>query len=178
MLPGSHLLSVLIFFPAIGALALLLLRGDDHVWIRRLALTISVAEFLLSLLMIPGVQPGVAGYGLVEYYNWIANPPIHYHLGVDGISLFLVILTTFLTPISILASWSSIHLRVKEFFVMLLMLEVGVVGVFVSLDLFLFYVFWEVGLVVSAQMGQRSAHPLRRRVRGLMEVELRVREGA
>jgi NADH-quinone oxidoreductase subunit M len=150
MLPGSHLLSVLIFFPAIGALALLLLRGDDHVWIRRLAMTISVAEFLLSLLLIPGVQPGVAGYSLVEYYNWIANPPIHYHLGVDGISLFLVILTTFLTPISILASWSSITLRVKEFFVMLLMLEVGVVGVFLSLDLFLFFLFWEVMLIPMA----------------------------
>jgi NADH-quinone oxidoreductase subunit M len=150
MIPGSHLLSVLIFFPATGALALLLLRGDDHVWIRRLALTISVAEFLLSLLLIPGVQPGVAGYSLVEYYNWIANPPIHYHLGVDGISVFLVILTTFLTPISILASWSSINHRVKEFFVMLLMLEVGVVGVFVSLDLFLFFLFWEVMLIPMA----------------------------
>ncbi len=150
MIPGSHLLSVLIFFPAIGALALLLLRGDDHVWIRRLALTISVAEFLLSLLLIPGVQPGVAGYSLVEYYNWIANPPIHYHLGVDGISVFLIILTTFLTPISILASWSSINHRVKEFFVMLLMLEVGVVGVFVSLDLFLFFLFWEVMLIPMA----------------------------
>jgi NADH-quinone oxidoreductase subunit M len=150
MIPGSHLLSVLIFFPAIGALALLLLRGDDHVWIRRLALTISIAEFLLSLLLIPGVQPGVAGYSLVEYYNWISNPPIHYHLGVDGISMFLVILTTFLTPISILASWSSINQRIKEFFVMLLMLEVGVVGVFVSLDLFLFFLFWEVMLIPMA----------------------------
>jgi NADH-quinone oxidoreductase subunit M len=150
MIPGSHLLSVLIFFPAIGALALLLLRGDDHVWIRRLALTISIAEFLLSLLLIPGVQPGVAGYSLVEYYDWIANPPIHYHLGVDGISLFLVILTTFLTPISVLASWSSVHQRIKEFFVMLLMLEVGVVGVFVSLDLFLFFLFWEVMLIPMA----------------------------
>jgi NADH-quinone oxidoreductase subunit M len=150
MLAGNHLLSVLIFFPAIGALALLLLRGDDHLWIRRLALTISIAEFLLSLLMIPGVQPGVAGYSLVEYYNWIAAPPIHYHLGADGISLFLVILTTFLTPISILASWSSINHRVKEFFVMLLMLEVGVVGVFVSLDLFLFFLFWEVMLIPMA----------------------------
>jgi NADH-quinone oxidoreductase subunit M len=99
MVPGSHLLSVLIFLPAIGSLALLLLRGDDHVWIRRLALTISVAEFLLSLLLVPGVPLGVAGYNLVEDYRWIADPPIHYHLGVDGISLFLVILTTFLTPI-------------------------------------------------------------------------------
>jgi NADH-quinone oxidoreductase subunit M len=93
---------------------------------------------------------GVAGYSLVEYYNWIANPPIHYHLGVDGISLFLVILTTFLTPISILASWSSINHRVKEFFIMLLMLEVGVVGVFVSLDMFLFFLFWEVMLIPMA----------------------------
>ena len=147
-LPG--LLSVLIFFPALGALALLLLRGDDHVWIRRLALTISVVEFIFSLFLIPKVAIGVSGYSLVEYYNWIAVPPIHYHLGIDGISLFLVILTTFLTPISVLASWSSIDHRVKEFFVMLLMLEVGVIGVFVSLDLFLFFLFWEVVLIPMA----------------------------
>jgi NADH-quinone oxidoreductase subunit M len=150
MVPGSHLLSVLIFFPAIGALALLLLRGDDHVWIRRLALTISIAEFLLSLLLIPGVPIGVAGYTLVEDYRWITDPPIRYHLGVDGISLFLVILTTFLTLISVIASWKSIEHRVKEFFVMLLMLEVGVVGVFPSLDLFLFFLFWEVMLIPMA----------------------------
>jgi NADH-quinone oxidoreductase subunit M len=150
MMPGSHLLSVLIFFPAVGALALLLLRGDDHVWIRRLAMTISVAEFLLSLLLIPGVQPGVAGYSIVEDYRWIAEPPIHYHLGVDGISVFLIILTTFLTPVSVLASWKSIEHRVKEFFVMLLILEVGVVGVFLSLDLFLFFLFWEVMLIPMA----------------------------
>jgi NADH-quinone oxidoreductase subunit M len=147
-LPG--LLSVLIFFPALGALALLLLRGDDHVWIRRLALTISIVEFIFSLFLIPKVPIGVAGYSLVEYYNWIAVPPIHYHLGIDGISLFLVILTTLLTPISVLASWSSINHRVKEFFVMLLMLEVGVIGVFVSLDLFLFFLFWEVMLIPMA----------------------------
>src|SRR6202043_4047989 len=75
---------------------------------------------------------------------------IHYHLGVDGISLFLVILTTFLTPISIIASWSSISHRVKEFFVMMLMLEVGVIGVFLSLDLFLFFLFWEIMLIPMA----------------------------
>jgi NADH-quinone oxidoreductase subunit M len=150
MLPGGHLLSVLIFFPLIGGLALLLLRGDDHVWIRRLAITVGVAEFLLSLLLIPGVPIGVASYSLVENYKWISDPPIHYHLGVDGISLFLVILTTFLTPISILASWKSVTFRVKEFFVMLLMLEVGVIGVFLSLDLFLFFLFWEVMLIPMA----------------------------
>ena len=148
MMPG--LLSVLIFFPALGALALLLLRGEDHVWIRRLALTISIVEFVFSLFLIPRVPIGVAGYSLVEDYRWISDPPIRYHLGVDGISLFLVILTAFLTPISILASWKSIEHRVKEFFVMLLMLEVGVVGVFLSLDLFLFFLFWEVMLIPMA----------------------------
>ncbi len=147
---AGHLLSVLVFFPALGALALLLLRGDDHVWIRRLALTISVAEFLLSLLLIPGVPAGAARYQLEEFAKWINAPPINYHLGVDGISLFLVILTTFLTLISVIASWKSIERRVKEFFVTLLLLEVGIIGVFFSLDLFLFFLFWEVMLIPMA----------------------------
>jgi len=114
MLPAGHLLSVLIFFPAVGALALLLLRGDDHKFIRIIALIVSLAEFLFSLLMIRSVPIGTAGYHLEEYLKWINQPPINYHLGVDGISLFLVILTTFLTPISILASWKSIERRVKN----------------------------------------------------------------
>jgi NADH-quinone oxidoreductase subunit M len=147
---GGHLLSILIFFPAVGALALLLLRGDDHLFIRRIALIVSVAEFLFSLLLLRGIPLNSGEYRLVEYAQWITIPPIHYHLGVDGISLFLVILTTILTPISVLASWSSINHRVKEFFVMLLMLEVGVVGVFLSLDLFLFFLFWEVMLIPMA----------------------------
>jgi NADH-quinone oxidoreductase subunit M len=150
MLPGGHLLSVLIFFPAVGALALLLLRGDDHKYIRYVALIVSVAELLFSLWMLRVVPTGDASYHLEEFAKWINQPPINYHLGVDGISMFLVILTTFLTPISILASWKSISLRVKEFFVMLLMLEVGVVGVFLSLDLFLFFLFWEVMLIPMA----------------------------
>jgi NADH-quinone oxidoreductase subunit M len=141
---------VLIFFPAVGALALMLLRGDDHKYLRYLALVVSAAEFLFSLLMLRNVHGGDAGYHLEEFAHWINQPPINYHLGVDGISLFLVILTTFLTPISVLASWKSIEHRVKEFFVMLLMLEVGVVGVFLSLDLFLFFLFWEVMLIPMA----------------------------
>jgi NADH-quinone oxidoreductase subunit M len=149
---GGHLLSILIFFPAVGSLALLLLRSDDHVFIRRIALIVSVAEFLFSLLLLRGATLATGDYRLVEYGQWITSPPIHYHLGVDGISLFLVILTTFLTPISILASWSSIGHRVKEFFVMLLMLEVGVIGVFLSLDLFLFFLFWEVMLIPMAML--------------------------
>jgi NADH-quinone oxidoreductase subunit M len=149
MVHGGYLLTIVIFFPAVASLALLLLRGDDHEWIRRLAFTISVVEFIFSLLLLPKVQIGVAGYQIEEFARWINNPPINYHLGVDGISLFLVILTTFLTAVSVLSSWNVKH-RVKEFFVMLLMLEVGIVGVFLSLDLFLFFLFWEVMLIPMA----------------------------
>jgi NADH-quinone oxidoreductase subunit M len=150
MIPGGHLLSVLIFFPAAGALALLLLGSDDHLWIRRLALTVSGVEFVLSIFLLGHVPVGPGGYQREEFAHWIGQPPINYHLGVDGISLFLVILTTFLTPISVLASWKSIEHRVKEFFIMLLMLEAGVIGVFLALDLFLFFLFWEVMLIPMA----------------------------
>ncbi|HZV58784.1 MAG TPA: NADH-quinone oxidoreductase subunit M [Candidatus Eremiobacteraceae bacterium] len=148
MTPG--LLSVLIFFPACGVLALLPLRSDDHTWIRRLALTISLIEFGFSLWLLRNAHIGAAGYQFQEFATWIHYPPINYHLGVDGISLFLVLLTTLLTPVSILASWRSISHRVKEFFIMLLLLEVGVIGVFLSLDLFLFFLFWEVMLIPMA----------------------------
>ena len=150
MLSAGHLLSVLIFFPAVGALALMLLRGDDHKFIRSIAMLVAVAEFLFSLLLLRGVPIGSSGYQLEEFAKWIPAPPIHYHLGVDGISMFLVLLTTFLTPISVLASWSSIQKRVKEFFIMLLLLEVAVIGVFLSLDMFLFFLFWELMLIPMA----------------------------
>jgi NADH-quinone oxidoreductase subunit M len=143
----SYLLSVLTFLPAAGTLALLLLRDEDHVWIRRLALATATAEFVLSLLLLRGFDLHASGYQWEEFRAWIPQPPIHYHVGVDGLSLFLVLLTTLLTPISILASWKSIDQRVKGFFTCLLMLETGVVGVFVSLDLFLFFLFWEVMLI-------------------------------
>jgi NADH-quinone oxidoreductase subunit M len=144
------ILSILIFFPAVGAIALLMLRSDDFKFIRGMALVVATAEFLFSLVLIPFVPIGSSGYKLVLNIPWITSPPIHYHLGVDGLSVFLVILTTLLTPISILASWSSINHRVKEFFIALLMLEVGVVGVFLSLDLFLFFLFWEIMLIPMA----------------------------
>jgi NADH-quinone oxidoreductase subunit M len=147
---AGHLLSVLIFFPAFGALALLLLRGDDHLWIRRLTFVVSLAEFIFSLFLLRAVPIGQSGYQLEEFYRWIAVPPINYHLGIDGISMFLVILTTFLTPICVLASWVGVHHRIKEFHVMLLLLELGVVGVFVSLDMFLFFLFWEIMLIPMA----------------------------
>jgi NADH-quinone oxidoreductase subunit M len=144
---ASHLLSILVFLPMGGSLALLLLRGDDHTWIRRLALVVSLAEFVLSLWLIRAFDSAEPSYQLEEARKWISSPPINYHIGIDGISLFLVILTTVLTPIAILASWNSISDRVKGFFISLLMLEAGVIGVFVSLDLVLFFLFWEVMLI-------------------------------
>ncbi len=147
---SGHLLSVLIFFPAFGALALLFLRADDELWLRRLTLVVSVVEFLFSLILLRAVTIGAHGYSLVEYKAWISAPPINYHLGVDGISMFLVILTTFLTPLCVLSSWKGVHHRIKEFHVMLLLLEVGIIGVFLALDLFLFFLFWEVMLIPMA----------------------------
>jgi NADH-quinone oxidoreductase subunit M len=143
----SYLLTVLTFLPLAGTVALFMLRADDHEWIRRIALGISLFEFALSLLLLRGFVSNSAGYQFVELHNWIPAPPIHYHLGIDGISLFLVLLTTFLTPIAMLASWKSIETRVRAFFVNLLVLETGMIGVFVSLDLFEFFLFWEAMLI-------------------------------
>jgi NADH-quinone oxidoreductase subunit M len=143
----GYLLTVLTFFPLLGTFALLLLKGDDHVWIRRLTIITSVIEFILSLLLLRGFDVGQGSYQLQEFRDWIPSLQIHYHLGIDGISLFLILLTTFLTPLAVLCSWNSIHEHVKEFFAMLLVLEMGMVGVFCSLDLFLFFLFWEVMLI-------------------------------
>ena len=140
------LLTVVTFLPLLSVAALLLLRSDDHVWIRRIALAASVAEFVISLLLLRGFNSGTAAYQFQEYHQWI-GAAIHYHLGIDGISLFLVLLTTFLTPLAILCSWQSIQENVKGFFVALLVIETAMIGVFVSLDLFLFFVFWELTLI-------------------------------
>jgi NADH-quinone oxidoreductase subunit M len=141
-----HLLTVITFLPLLGVPALLLLRSEDHTWIRRIALAVSLAEFVISLFLIRGFVTANPAYQFEEIHPWIGSA-IRYHMGVDGISLFLVILTTFLVPISILASWQGIHEKVKGFFIALLVIETAMIGVFVSLDLFLFFVFWELTLI-------------------------------
>jgi NADH-quinone oxidoreductase subunit M len=141
------ILTIIVFLPTVGALALLLLRRDDHEWIRRLAFATAVAEFGISLLLLRGFDAATPGYQFVELRAWIEQPAIAYHLGMDGLSLWLVLLATLLTPMAMLASWNSIQSNVREFFIMLLVLETGMVGVFLALDLFLFFVFWEVMLV-------------------------------
>jgi NADH-quinone oxidoreductase subunit M len=108
---------------------------------------VSLVTFVLSLALWAGFDASSADFQFVEQYTWLPDFGISYHVGVDGISLLLVVLTTFLTPISLLASWESIEHRVREFSLFMLTLEAAMIGVFISLDLFLFYVFWDFMLI-------------------------------
>jgi NADH-quinone oxidoreductase subunit M len=114
---------------------------------KKFALLLSVVVFLASLMLIPGVLANPDEYTYVTDVQWIQYPTIRYHVGIDGTSLWLILLSTLLTPVSVLVSWTYIDKRPKEFYAFLLLLEFGLVGVFAALDLFLFYVFWEVSLV-------------------------------
>jgi len=142
-----NLLDLVIAIPAIGFLIALVIPRAMEKFIRIFALGFSLLAFVVSLGLVAGLQSGHAGQQFVTNAVWIQNPEIRYHVGIDGLSLWLIILTTFLTPIAVLLSWNSIHERSKEFFALLLLLEFGLVGVFASWDLFLFYVFWEIVLV-------------------------------
>ncbi|MBI5087004.1 MAG: NADH-quinone oxidoreductase subunit M [Acidobacteria bacterium] len=142
-----NLLDILLLLPAAGFLLSLLLPKDNPGLARKFALFISLIAFVLSLGLIGPVLADPGHYTFETNTQWIEYPSIRYHVGLDGLSLWLVILSTFLTPLVILVSWKYIQVRVHEFYAFLLFLLCGVVGVFVSLDLFLFFVFWEVSLV-------------------------------
>ena len=143
------IVTTLIALPILGALLLFLLRDDEeHAGaIRRVALVVSLLVFAESLLLWARFNPGSADFQFVERYAWIPAFGISYAVGVDGISLLLVVLTTFLTPIALLSAWESVHTKVRAFCMFLLFLESAMLGVFVSLDLFLFYVFWDAMLI-------------------------------
>jgi NADH-quinone oxidoreductase subunit M len=139
------LLDVVLFLPLVGFLLLLILPKESS---RMAAMLISSAVFIVSLgLLIPYWFQYPSGHTFSTDIQWISYPPIRYHVALDGLSLWLVLLSTLLTPIAALVSWNYIDKRVKEYYAFLLLLEFGVIGVFVSMDLFLFYVFWEVSLV-------------------------------
>jgi NADH-quinone oxidoreductase subunit M len=143
------LLTLVTFFPVLGVLVVLLLPRDRQAALRWTALATSAITFLISLVLLARFQPGNADLQLTIRLPWIpiAGWNIEYALGVDGLSLLLVLLTTLLTPIAILSTWTAVEERVKEFMVFFLLLEVGMVGVFLAQDLFLFYIFWEFTLV-------------------------------
>ena len=141
------ILSTITFLPLVGAVAVAFMPRRQEAAVKGLALAVSVLTFVVSLPLYAVFNPAVADYQFVEARTWMPTLGVTYHLGVDGISLLLVLLTTFLMPLTILASWHSIERRWKEFAVTMLLLETGMLGVFVALDLFLFYVFWE-GMLV------------------------------
>ena len=144
---GNVLLSLIVWTPLVGALLVLLVPRDQPDGARRAALAFSSLTFLFSLALWAGFRADTADFQWVEQSAWVPSFGIQYILGVDGVSLFLVLLTTFLTPLVILFSFGDITTRVKEYFFFLLMLETGMLGAFLALDLFLFYVFWELMLI-------------------------------
>ena len=145
----NSMLTLITFIPLAGAVLLMFFPRRDRD-IRVFALVVSLLDFVLSLHLPVHFQRGQTGFQYEINQPWISNPNIHYHMGVDGVSMWLVVLTTFLTPLCVLISWKSIHERVKEFFILLLVLQTALNGVFVALDLFLFYFFWEATLIPMA----------------------------
>jgi NADH-quinone oxidoreductase subunit M len=142
------ILSVITFLPSLGAVFIVFfVKKEWEAGPKWVALAISLATFLLSLYLPLTFDASTAGFQWVEKAIWIERFGIHYFLGVDGISLLLVLLTTFVTVICVLASWTEITIKLKPYMAMFLVVETGVLGVFMSLDLFLFYVFWEVVLI-------------------------------
>jgi NADH-quinone oxidoreductase subunit M len=157
---NTWILTLITFVPLAGAILLALMPRNDRA-IKWTALIISILAFAFSLHLPAHWLSGAPGFQFAVDAQWIASPNIHYHLGVDGISVWLVLLTTFLTPFCVLISWKSVHGGIKEFFVLMLVLETAMIGVFVSLDLFLFYVFWEATLVPMALMIGMYGHERR-----------------
>ena len=139
-------LSFVTFFPLLGAILLIFIPGEKKSFLRYLALAVTIITFVVSLALYFNFDSTTPNPQFVEKTAWLGYG-INYHLGLDGISLFLVILTTFLFPIAVLSSWTFIQKRVKEYLIFMLFLETGILGVFVSLNLFLFYVFWEAMLI-------------------------------
>ncbi len=148
MLGGN--LTFITFFPLIGiplvlALSLLCRESEEHMKIG--ALIVSIIEFLISIPLYTNFKIGFAGMQFEVEHPWIQSLGISYHLGIDGISLFLVLLTTFIMPITILSSWHSIHKGMREFLIVILTIETALIGTFSALDMVLFFVFWEAVLI-------------------------------
>ncbi len=143
------ILSTVTFLPLVGVFLILLIRDDSESArrnIRYIALMTTIVTFLISLLIWVGFDSADPGFQMVEKTGWL-DSGISYHMGVDGISMLFVILTTFLMPLCILASWELVEKRVKEYMVSFLLLETLMIGVFCALDIVLFYVFFEAGLI-------------------------------
>ncbi len=143
-------LTVLTFLPLIGVVFLLLIRGDEEVVVRNsrnVALWVSSFTFLISLLIFWHFDPTVSGYQFEDRGEWLSRDGIGYHMGVDGISMPFVVLSAFLTPLAILASWHSVKFRMREYMIAFLVLETLMIGTFCALDMVMFYLFFEAVLI-------------------------------
>jgi NADH-quinone oxidoreductase subunit M len=146
----DHILSIILFIPLVGMIPLFFLPGENKQAIRWWGNIVMFVDFLASLPLVFWFSEEPAKeqlFKFVERHDWIASIGAQYHLGIDGISFLLIMLTTVLGFLSVLSSWSAIQERTKEYYAMFLLLQTGMLGVFMSLDFFLFYVFWEVMLV-------------------------------
>lgn len=144
------ILTYVTFLPLLGVIPILFIPQEGENGknlIRWISLVTSILVFLASLRIYAGFDPGASGFQFVERHSWIPSYGIEYFMGLDGLSFWLVLLTTFITPITILSTWKAIERRLKEFHVSLLVLETAMIGSFLALDLFLFYVFWELMLI-------------------------------
>ena len=158
----QHLLSWIVFLPLVGVLALLVLPRLTNAVVRGITMTVLLLDFLLSLRMLQGFET-IAGMQFVERVDWLPHFGISYWLGVDGISLWLVLLTTFLGPLIVLSTFGAVKERVREFMVFFLLLQTAMLGTFCAQDLVLFYIFWEGVLLPMALMigiwgGQRRIY--------------------
>src|SRR3989339_1597675 len=144
---NNYLITLLLLIPLVGGLLILVLPKTKENIVRYSGLAISTVTFILSLLLYFNFDLTNGDFQFIHQFKWIEKLNVSYFVGIDGMSLLLVLLTTFLTPLTLLSSWSSIKKNVKEFTFFMIMLEVGMLGVFVSLDLFLFYIFWEAMLI-------------------------------
>jgi NADH-quinone oxidoreductase subunit M len=144
---GFPLLSTIVFLPMLGGIVLLLWKNAPPEKIRNWALIVSLIDFILSVPLYLFFDASTAAPQFVERFPWIPSIGVEYSIGIDGLSLFLVLLTTFLTPLCVLISWNDIRAKMKQYYALLIMLETGTLGVFVSFDLFLFFLFWEAMMV-------------------------------
>jgi len=144
---NEHLLSIVLFTPLAGMLVLLFLPSQQEKLIKLWANLAAVAGFLVSLPLAARFDSSLGGFQMVEKADWIPSLGVKYHVGIDGISLLLIMLTTLVGWLAILSSWSAVTDRLKQYYAMFLLLQTGMIGVFCALDFFLFFVFWEVVLV-------------------------------
>src|SRR5688572_27600795 len=144
----AHILSIVAFWPLLGMFVIIFLPKENKAAIKTWANLVAVIGFIISLPLWFWFDFDAGDQmQFVEKYTWIQTIGAEYHVGIDGITLLLILLTTLLGPLASLSSWDAIEIRLKEYYGFLLMLQTGMIGVFMSLDFFLFYVFWEVMLV-------------------------------